>query len=169
MRIFFDTEFNDTGKTVDLISIGLVRSDGREYYAECAEYDRNGSHEWLVKNVHPYLHGPVKPRQRIAADLIEFAGAHPEFWAYHAAYDWLCLCQLYGTMLSAPPTWPHFVNDLQCLRYWNGVAQLPKQTGTEHNALDDARWNRDVFAFLTRRPESSNSASMDESFERRPR
>ena len=33
MRIFYDTEFLEDGKTIDLISIGMVAEDGREYYA----------------------------------------------------------------------------------------------------------------------------------------
>ena len=32
MKIFFDTEFLEDGKTIDLISIGLVREDGKELY-----------------------------------------------------------------------------------------------------------------------------------------
>lgn len=34
MRIWFDTEFIEDGKTIDLISIGLVRDDGSELYHE---------------------------------------------------------------------------------------------------------------------------------------
>ena len=40
MKIFFDTEFIEDGKTIDLLSIGAVRDDGETYYAEPAEADR---------------------------------------------------------------------------------------------------------------------------------
>ena len=43
MRICFDTEFIEDGRTIDLLSIGLVREDGATYYAEPAEAD-----EWPV-------------------------------------------------------------------------------------------------------------------------
>lgn len=33
MKYFLDTEFHEDGKTIDLISIGIVAEDGREYYA----------------------------------------------------------------------------------------------------------------------------------------
>ena len=33
MRYFYDTEFLEDGETIDLISIGIVAEDGREYYA----------------------------------------------------------------------------------------------------------------------------------------
>ena len=41
MRIWFDTEFIEDGRTVDLLSIGMVREDGATYYAEPAETDRD--------------------------------------------------------------------------------------------------------------------------------
>lgn len=58
MKIFYDTEFIDTGKTIDLISIGMVREDGRELYAVADDRDvitRAIEHEWLRKNVVPSL------------------------------------------------------------------------------------------------------------------
>ena len=33
VKYFFDTEFYEDGKTIDLISIGIVAEDGREFYA----------------------------------------------------------------------------------------------------------------------------------------
>lgn len=36
-RYFYDTEFIEDGKTIDLISIGVVCEDGREFYAESQE------------------------------------------------------------------------------------------------------------------------------------
>lgn len=60
--IAFDTEFIEDGRTIDLLSIGLVRYDGTTYYAEPAETDRTRASEWVVENVMPHLTGPVKPR-----------------------------------------------------------------------------------------------------------
>lgn len=36
---FLDTEFVDNGKTIDLISIGIVDSYGHEYYTQSVEFD----------------------------------------------------------------------------------------------------------------------------------
>src|SRR4051812_11038169 len=33
MKYFYDTEFLEDGQTIELISIGIVAEDGREYYA----------------------------------------------------------------------------------------------------------------------------------------
>ena len=38
-RFFIDTEFVEDGKTIDLISIGIVCEDGREFYAVSTEFD----------------------------------------------------------------------------------------------------------------------------------
>lgn len=158
MRIFFDTEFVDDGHTIQLISIGLVREDGKEYYAEPEETSRittnvavlGPSGEWILQNVIPHLTGPVKPRAKIAEEIAEFCGPRtPEFWAYYASYDWVCLCQLYGRMLDVPAHWPNFVNDIQSLRYLKRVRWQPDQLETRHHALADARWNKQFFEFLT--------------------
>ena len=42
MKIFFDTEFIEDGKTIDLISIGMVREDGETYYASSPERNPQG-------------------------------------------------------------------------------------------------------------------------------
>jgi hypothetical protein len=59
MKLWFDTEFIESGHTLplDLISIGVVREDGEEYYAECSGFDLALalSNPWLVENVIPYL------------------------------------------------------------------------------------------------------------------
>jgi hypothetical protein len=147
-RIFFDTEFYENGKTIELISIGLVTEDGREYYAEtdCADATASCS-AWLRENVLPHLTGPQKPRAMIAREIVEFAGERPEFWANYAAYDWVVLCQLFGTMMDLPKGWPMFCRDLQ--QVVDGrVIDWPGQEGDAHNALDDARYLRKCHALL---------------------
>jgi hypothetical protein len=64
MRYFYDLEFNDPGYgSIELISIGMVAEDGREYYAvnEMCDLDSVESNEWLRENVLPHL--PVKKRE----------------------------------------------------------------------------------------------------------
>lgn len=149
MKIWFDTEFIEDGKTIDLLSIGMIREDGATYYAEPAEADRSRADEWVTANVLPYLNGPVKPRAQIAQEVIEFAGEAPEFWAYYADYDWVVLCQLYGRMIDLPKGWPMFCRDVQQVRAEKGVGKLPEMTGAEHNALDDAVWTKAAHEYLS--------------------
>lgn len=145
MRIWFDTEFIDDGKTVELLSIGMVAEDGREYYAEAAETDRSRACPWVQENVIPHLTGPVRTRGEIAEGVRAFVGPKPEFWAWFAAYDWVVLCQLYGRMIELPRDWPMYCNDLVQMVNQSGGAQLPEHTGTKHNALDDARWTKQAW------------------------
>lgn len=66
MKIWYDTEFLDDGKTIELISIGMVAEDGREFYAVTEDvaagalHDRVLHHPWLMKNVVPHL--PLRSR-----------------------------------------------------------------------------------------------------------
>jgi hypothetical protein len=142
MKFWFDTEFIEDGKTIDLISIGVVAEDGREFYAEALECDFSRASPWVKDNVLPHLNGFAVPRARIASDLIEFMGEKPEIWAYYADYDWVALCQLFGTMMDLPKGWPMYCRDIKQLCDFIGNPRLPKQDGPEHNALADAQWNK---------------------------
>lgn len=45
MKYFFDTEFIEDGKTIELLSIGIVSEDGREFYAESLDADHSKAEE----------------------------------------------------------------------------------------------------------------------------
>jgi hypothetical protein len=159
-NIYYDTEFLEDGRTIELISIGMIREDGTEYYAVNADMPvtRIWRHPWLRENVLPSLpvidtHSihlvrldynsiDVKPRQVIANEVREFVLGVPDprLWAWYGAYDHVALCQLYGPMIVLPPGFPMHTNDLkQTVDDLGGIA-LPSMPGiTEHNALDDAR------------------------------
>lgn len=146
MKYWLDCEFEENGVTIKLISIGLVAEDGRQYYAEDFTYDRSRATPWLKANVLPILDGPVKSRDDIKHDLIKFCGASPEFWGWYGSYDWVCLCQLFGTMMELPPHWPMFIHE--AMQYRRADSVLPDRTSAEHHALSDAIWQRDVWYAL---------------------
>ena len=148
MRVWFDTEFIEDGKTIDLISIGLICEDGLAYYAECAECDLSKASDWVKKNVVPNLNGRKTKRAKIAGEIVRMVGINPEFWAYYADYDWVALCQLFGTMMDLPKGWPMYCRDVKQFCDSLGNPQLPNQLSTEHNALNDAVWTRDAWQFL---------------------
>lgn len=56
-RVFYDTEFLEDGERIHLISIGMVREDGTEYYAvnSDADWKAIARHRWLCENVVPHL------------------------------------------------------------------------------------------------------------------
>lgn len=165
MRIFYDTEFLENGKTIELISIGMVAENGREYYAVNRNMPKRRirKHDWLMKNVVPglpkasgdernmqigWLFNPydraVKPLRQIADEVRDFIRATsptPQLWAWYGAYDHVALAQLFGPMIDLPSGIPMWTNDLrqECERLGN--PQLPEQSGGVHNALADARHN----------------------------
>ena len=51
MKIWFDTEFIEDGKTIDLISIGMVREDGKTLYLENLSADLTRASDWVKDNV----------------------------------------------------------------------------------------------------------------------
>lgn len=171
----YDLEFLEDGRTIELISIGMVCDDGREYYAVNRDMPvrRIRKHKWLMENVVPSLpkgHGDqrihmptrwlfhyadhqVKPRKQIADEVMDFiraAGPDVELWANYGAYDHVALAQLWGRMIDLPEGVPMFTNDIQqeARRLGIGWDQLPKQEGGEHNALADARHNQFVRRWL---------------------
>ncbi|HVH22554.1 MAG TPA: 3'-5' exoribonuclease, partial [Pseudonocardia sp.] len=109
MRFFYDCEFIEDGRTIDLVSIGVVGEDGREFYAVSTEFDPVRAGAWVRSHVLPKLPSPGHPawrnRARIRTDLLAFltgAGADVELWAWIAAYDHVVLCQLWGAMPDLP-------------------------------------------------------------------
>lgn len=168
-RYFLDTEFLDDGdnQRLVLISIALVCSDGRELYLVSNEfdYDEVKRDDWMRDNVlaqlpprphHPDMSGPWRTRAEIRDAIAAFIedpgdGSKPEIWAYFASYDWVLFCQLFGKMINLPKHFPWLVNDLKVwathMGYTGKFKELLPDTG-HHDALCDARWNRDVHALL---------------------
>ena len=51
MNVYFDTEFTGLHKGTTLISIGLIASNGKKFYAEIVDYDRSQVNDWIKENV----------------------------------------------------------------------------------------------------------------------
>lgn len=165
MRYFYDTEFLDNGKTIDLISIGIVAEDGREYYAENrdADFEAISLHPFLAEHVVPNLDfmshafdnefDSSKSYGEIAADVREFITGDRqgnELWAYYSAYDHVALAQLFGPMVNLPSHVPMFSHDLkvELVRLGLSSDDVPVQDSGHHNALADAHWNKAVFDYI---------------------
>ena len=166
MRCFMDTEFYEDGTTIDLISIGAVRSDGEELYYVNRDAKLHLVSPWVREHVLPLL--PVygspewQPRSVIADRFSRFlAGTHrghgpdqrepvKEVWSYYADYDWVAVAQMYGTMMGLPNHFPKFCLDLKQFSEMVGSPRHPKQTGVEHHSLLDARYHHELYAFLRR-------------------
>jgi hypothetical protein len=157
-RIFFDTEFIEDGRTIELISIGMcMYPSGRELYLVSSEFDESKACPWVQEHVLPHIwHEPRYTREFIKNAVSEFVLAamtppktKPQIWGYYADYDWVALCQLFGRMIDLPKHFPMYALDLkQLVKLKYGDRKLPKQTTTEHHALNDARWVRDMCLML---------------------
>lgn len=165
-RYFYDCEFIEDGRTIELVSIGVVDEHGREFYAISTEFDPTLALPWVRRNVLDRLPSPGHPawrsRERIRDDLYAFlveplrreesaaASGEPsergrrtyeiELWAWYGAYDHVVLAQLWGRMPNLPREIPRFTKDLRQLWDERGRPPLPPSTH-RHDALVDARHN----------------------------
>jgi len=148
VRYFFDTEFIEDGLTIDLVSIGVVDEDGREYYAVSTEFDPTKAGPWVRANVLAKLPSPASPvyrsRASIRESLLEYLlapGGEVELWAWYAAYDHVALAQLWGAMPTLPRAIPRFTRELR--QRWDDVGKppLPQPPSNAHDALADAKHN----------------------------
>mgnify|MGYP000380327054 CR=1 FL=1 len=168
MRYFLDTEFAEKPNTIDLISIAIVADDGREFYAESADFNVELANDFVRQNVLPALWsrqadkappfnawirdggtGGLMPTRRMGSAIARFIGDDtPEFWGYYCDYDWVATCWLFGAMVDLPPGWPMYCRDIKQLCDSKGNPKLPGTDSHEHHALHDARWNRTTLAWL---------------------
>lgn len=157
MRYFYDCEFIEDGRTIDLASIGIVAEDGRTYYAVngSVHWERlnHPKYQWIRENVWKHLptsgpgqlsldrfHKDVKVKVFIAQEVKNFllgtGSPDPdnhlpdiELWADYPAYDHVALCQLWGRMVDLPSGIPMRTNDIIQLAESLGVSekQFPEQ------------------------------------------
>jgi hypothetical protein len=161
MKYFLDTEFIEGFKKplfgkrrhfIDLISIGIVAEDGREYYAISTEFNPKDASKWVKDNVISKLperyvdFNGSSPRERMEAmrwksnkeilrDIIAFTGCwrdqhflrcgdeNVEFYGYYADYDWVLFCSLFGRMIDLPKGFPMFCMDLQQMKVESGITK----------------------------------------------
>ena len=145
-RYFYDCEFIEDGRTIELISIGVVAADGREFYAVSTDFDPDTAGHWVRRNVLGKLPSPSDPRwrsrARIRDHLYEFLmapGLPIELWAWYAAYDHVVLGQLWGAMPAMPREIPKLTKEIR--QHWEvaGCPPIPEPGKDRHNAMADAR------------------------------
>lgn len=165
MKIFLDTEFMEDGKTIDLLSLAMVDEHGQEFYAVKTDAWTPKANDWVKENVLPriddtsflspdtsVIHGDGTILKRA---ILEWLGLDPatnqtsklQFWGYYADYDWVAICQLFGSMMSLPKEFPKYCMDLKQFSVMLGDVRLLDQKH-EHHALVDARWIRENYSYL---------------------
>lgn len=148
MRFFYDTEFIEDGTTIDLVSIGVVDENGREFYAVSTEFNPDKAGQWVREHVLDKLPSPADPawcgRTAMRDRLMRFLNRgrdRVELWAWFAAYDHVAFAQLWGDMPALPRELPRFTRELR--QRWEDVGKpaLPPPPSDAHDALADARHN----------------------------
>lgn len=172
-NIYFDFEFIDDGREIVPISVGMCAVEPIEpYYAPAGfsfelyveyEFDPARANDWVRAHVFPRLEqhgtqhgvGGGHPRRKVAEAIREWVAVvcgntQPRFWGYYPSYDWVCLMQHFGTMTQAPKGWPMRPECLMQMADNLGVARedFPADPTNAHNALADAKWNRDLYTHL---------------------
>lgn len=155
MKFFIDTEFIETKTDLQLISIAIVREDGKGIYKHSSEYNRGAveADPWLKENVVPHLKGlhPIllkKIKQKVAKFIRE-SGGKPEFYAYCGATDWVLFYRLWGRLMDLPDWYPwSYMDLLQMLKERNLSKEWVEENCPKpdncHDALADARWNMEL-------------------------
>jgi hypothetical protein len=194
LRYYVDTEFIENGRTIDLVSIGVVCEDGRELYLQSTEFEPSNANPWVEEHVfsqlllcpHVQTRGersplvdrvahekngqcvfygttpgfypdcPWRTREQIKQELLSFMGQErydfPELWGWCSSYDFVALCQVFGTMMNVPINYPHYMRDIQQVLDERGITDdlLPQPEGEAHNALVDARQIKTIWEMLSR-------------------
>jgi hypothetical protein len=158
MKYFLDTEFWERGREhpIQIISLALLREDGRECYLINNAFDWAGcDSEWLHQNVRPNLKPGLAigvPPSHMVNMIMNFLGTDPkpEFYGYFCDYDWVIFCQLFGRMIDLPKQFPYFCMDLKQMMVERGLTKEWKDQNCpdpvdEHNALADAWWNKRLY------------------------
>jgi len=166
MRYFFDTEFLENGKTIDLISIGIVCEDGRELYLQNSGFNFHSADTWLKQNVlskltefdiesgrftvEKYNTDIWKQKHEIAHEVNQFiTGDDIELWGEYCAYDFVALCQLWGKAIDKPSNIPWLAKDIQQLIIDKAILPALPTNENPHNALDDAKHIFNKYKFIT--------------------
>lgn len=166
MDYFINTEYIDRDRRIDLISLGIVGADGREFYVVSTEFDPTPANDFVRRTVFPLLEPRDHPawmgRAEMKQALLEYLGdEEPTFWSWSAApWDWMGMAQLFPLSERVPDGWSYTAFDVSMLAEAAGLqlnpldARLPEPPTAAHHALADARWVRDAHTRLTERTPS---------------
>ena len=133
MRYTYDTEFLEDGKTIDLISIGIVADDGREYYAvnSDADWDRIREDDWLMEHVVSSLPthstGQVQKRTGFGAKGFSWGGLNHK--SVLVKPKWVIANEVREFLLAAdtPELWADYgaYDHVALCQLWGKMIHLP--------------------------------------------
>lgn len=174
MKYFYDFEFEENGKTIIPISLGMVSEDDRTLYLINAEYAKTYRDleayywrnepsvisQWLSQNVMNqitdadieefgvnYESWPNIVHKFISNDGKIGSRKDVQLWGYYGAYDHVALAQIYGSMVNLPEPIPMFTRETMQIAPVG--AEYPTRTTQEHHALNDALYQKEIYELWT--------------------
>jgi len=159
--IFYDAEFSHLDLEIgELLSIGLVKLDGKTLYLEFKHND--DCHPWVKKHVLPNLNKRKISKEKGIEKIMKFFGhasiesEKPYLVSYVNQFDAIFWYKLFGGAKKHPAFWIPI--DFASILFAHGKS--PNSMGkkkffedlkinnakyTKHNALDDAKLLREVY------------------------
>ncbi len=146
--------------------IHTVHGDARNHIdADNFQYHFGLSNKRIAEKVRDFVYEPFELANAFIGGDLELKSGDIEFYAYYADYDWVVFCSLFGRMIDLPKGFPMYCRDLKQimddkiknmpvsgdfekdLQMAKDSKRYPKQKD-EHSALDDARWNFELYKYL---------------------
>lgn len=177
MNVYFDTEFTGLHKGTTLISIGLIASNGKKFYAEIVDYDRSQVNDWIKENVinnlwavsktidecskFEYYHLGTKEQiaQKLKEWFLEFDSV--QLISDVAHFDMVLLIDLFGGAFDLPKNINPSCHDInQDIAKFLGVTEREAfdvsrecflgicLSSEKHNALYDAEIIKEIYEFI---------------------
>ena len=140
-KIFYDAEFTGLHQATSLISIALCADDGRTFYAEFSDFNREQCDDWIKQHVltltrwandsnsDPFLRLEDNVQlcygdtHAVKVALLDWLSSYDaiEIWADCIAWDWVLFCQLFGGALMLPKQIFYMPFDLVTLFHCKGL------------------------------------------------
>jgi hypothetical protein len=167
VNFHYDFEFKEDGVTIEPISLGMVDDNGHELYLIHRPAINNFRKRktkgildqtdlWLQENVFNHItfededifgcNSKAEMATKVYSFITDYnpGNQSAELWGYFAAYDHVCLSQLFGRMIDLPYPMPMFTNELMTIR--NGRSKPARPTSLpEHHSLMDAKYQKMIY------------------------
>lgn len=128
--------------------------------------------EWNTRTFHKMYGYGLDSIRTAMIKFFEVDQASPiQCYGYYSDYDWVAFCSIFGTMMDLPDGFPMYCIDLKqmldekaaegifpqphppknledSISMFKEQKEYPEQEN-EHNALADAKWNFELYKFLS--------------------
>jgi hypothetical protein len=147
-RYFLDTEFTSF-EPFQLISLGIVGEDGREFYAEVSDFERALCSDFVLETVLPQLGNPpgrAMPFHQVRRELLHWLAHVPIKPKPVLCFDYSGDLQLVEHLIGGPLPQGWKTENVYDRLDAQHLAAYFAEHGNEHHALHDARAN--AYAFI---------------------